>query len=190
MKPPKNYSEPVSLETLSDGYCKLIKNAQRLIDDGEMLIKCKRFLGAVDFFRLATEELAKAELINQYVYHKDDDKEKWKCFWNVFHRHEEKLKLLDYKFHLRSYKDRKEFDGTIKKLLDQREESIYVQFDYNKKEFLKPEDFFRSNKDIEIVALNESKYARKLFEMFTASYGGIPTTEFMLNLFKHIKENL
>ena len=94
MKPPRNYSMAVSLEMLANGYCKSIKNAERLIKDSEILINFSRYLSAINSLRLAIEELAKAHLINNAVLFEEDDNDKWKWFWKAFHCHREKIRIL------------------------------------------------------------------------------------------------
>jgi AbiV family abortive infection protein len=183
MKTPRNYYEAVFLEILADGYCKSINNARRLIDDGEILVKCGRFLPAINSFRLAVEELAKAHLINQAVVFDEDDKDKWKWFWKTFHNHKKKIRLLEHEFHWPSYQDRSEFHKRVNILLAQREESIYVQFDSDKKEFLSPEDFFRSKNAISRYAKNELQYAKHVYGMFIMA--GEPKPDIMLKVFKH-----
>ncbi len=187
MKTHKNYDEAVSLEILADGYCKSINNAGRLIEDSEILINFGRYLPAINSFRLATEELAKAHLINQAVLFDEDDTDKWKWFWKTFHDHKEKIRLLEDEFHWSSYQDKEEFHRRVNILKTQREESIYVQFDSDKKEFLSPEDFFHSKDAISHYAKNELNYTKILYEMFTL--GGEPKPDIMLKVFKHQHNN-
>lgn len=187
MKTPKNYNKAISLKILTDGYCKSINNARRLIDDGEILIKCGRFLTAINCFRLAVEELAKAILIMEVVVFDKDDKDEWKWFWRAFHSHKEKIRLLERKLHWPSYQDKNEFHKRVNTLLTQREESIYVQYDSNKKEFLSPEDFFLSKDDLSSYAKNELQYALKLYGFFI-SMTGEPEPDIILKVFKEIKK--
>ena len=185
MKTPKNYDEEVPLDTLADGYCKSINNARRLIEDGEILINIGRYLSALNSFRLAIEELAKAHLINQAVLF--DESDKWKWFWSAFHDHREKIRILEYEFHWPSYQDKNKFDKRVHILKTQREESIYVQFDSNKKEFLCPEDFFRSREILSHYAINELSYTKLVYGMFTLA--GEPKPDFMLKVFKHQRDS-
>lgn len=187
MKTPGNYDEAISLEILADGYCKCIINARRLIKEGEVLINCRRFIAAIDFFRLAVEELAKAHLINQAVVFDEDDKDKWRWFWRAFHDHKEKIRLLELEFHWPSYQDRNEFHRRVKILLSQREESIYVQFNSKVKVFLRPEDFFRSKNDIKRYVRNEFQYAKSLYRIFTMA--GEPRPDFILRVYEHQRNN-
>jgi|GEM_PF-6142511 len=84
-------SRPLLLQMLAEGYCKSIENAKRLIDDGNVLIKNKRYVGAINSLRLAIEEIAKALLMNQAALFKKDDKQKWEWFWEVFFNHKKSL---------------------------------------------------------------------------------------------------
>jgi len=187
MKPPNKYDEAVSLELLADGYCKSINNARRLIDDGEILINCERFIAAIDFLRLALEELVKAHLINQAVFLDENDKDKWKCFWRAFHDHKEKIRLLELEFHWPLYQNINEFHKTVNILKTQREESIYVQFDSDKKEFLSPEDFFGSKDDIRRYVINEFQYAKNIYERFIIA--GKPKPDFVIKVFRYQHNN-
>ena len=182
MRCPKNYNESVPLESLAEGHCKSIENARRLIDDGEILIKCGRYLAAINSIMLAIEELAKAHLIDQAIAFNDNDKDKWKWFWNSFHRHKEKLRLLEYEFHWKSYQDREEFHRRIKSLMTRREESVYVQFDYRKNKFLTPKEISSFRTNIKSRAMVEFKYALGLFKMFIIAE--MPTPETTLKAYK------
>lgn len=84
MRNRKKFENPLSLNALAEGYCKSIENAKRLIDDGEILVKCNRFLGAISSFRLAIEEMAKAHLINQAAIFDEHNSDKWKWFCQYF----------------------------------------------------------------------------------------------------------
>ena len=135
MKTPKNYDEAVSLEILADGYCKSINNAGRLIEDSEILINFGRYLPAINSFRLATEELAKAHLINQAVLFDEDDTDKWKWFWKTFHDHKEKIRLLEDEFHWSSYQDKEEFHRRVNILKPKERKQFMFNLIQTKKSF-------------------------------------------------------
>lgn len=181
-------NKPVSLELLVEGYCKSIENAKRLIDDGKILFKCSRYLAAINSFRLAIEEMAKAHLINQAVAFDENAKEKWKWFWNAFHSHSEKLKLLEYELHGNSYKDREEFNRRIELLISSREDSIYVKFDRRIERFITPEELFRLGGDLKQTAELDFRYVLRLFQLFIPV--GMPSVEIMLNVFRLQRDEL
>jgi len=178
MKLHRNYDKSVKLKTLAEGYCKSVESARRLIDDGKILFKCERYLGAINSFMLATEELAKAHLIDQARAFSSCDKKNWKWFWYVFPRHKEKLRLLNYSFHWKSEHDIEEFHKRIDYLIDKRQESIYVDFDPKDEKFISPEEVFSKGIDIKSCARIEQKYVLLLFKMFIIA--GMPSTEMKL----------
>jgi len=182
MKLPRNYDKSVTLEALAEGHCNSVGNARRLIDDGEILIKCERYLGAINSFMLATEELAKAHLIDQTIAFSHNDKKKWKWFWNAFPKHKEKIRLLNYSFHWKSNHDKEEFGKKVNYLMSKRLESIYVDFDTKDEKFLSPEEVFSTGIDIKDCAIIEQKYALVLFNMFIIA--GMPTPEIKLKAYK------
>jgi AbiV family abortive infection protein len=184
----KKINKPISLELLAEGYCRSIENAQRLIDDGEILFKCSRYLAAINSFRLAIEEMAKAHLINQAIAYDENAKDKWMWFWNAFHSHSEKLKLLEYELHWNSYKDREEFNRRIKLLISSREDSIYVKFDRRIERFLTPEQLFRLGGDLKQTAELDFRYALKLFQLFIPA--GMPSVDTMLKVFRLQRDEL
>jgi AbiV family abortive infection protein len=183
MKCPKNYDKPVSLVTLAKGHCKSVENARRLIDDSEILIKCGRYLSAINSIMLAIEELAKANLIDQAITFNENDKDKWKWFWNSFHSHKEKLRLLEYQVHWNSYQDKEEFHRRVNLLMTCREESIYVQFDCKNNKFLTPEEIYGIRADVKDFAIINFKYVLGLFKFFIFA-GGMPKPEIKLKAYK------
>ncbi len=90
---------------------------------------------------------------------------------------------MEYEFHWPSYQDKNEFDKRVNILKTQREESIYIQFDSNKKEFLIPEDFFCSGEAISRYAKNELQYSKLVYGMFAMA--GEPKPDIMFKVFKH-----
>jgi AbiV family abortive infection protein len=188
MRSRSKLENPLSLDALAEGYCKSIWNAKRLIDDGEILIKCERYLGAINSFRLAIEEMAKAHLINQAAIFDEQESDKWKWFWTAFRRHAEKLKLLEYEFHWKSYKDKKEFNRRINLLVSTREKSIYVDFDPGSGRFWSPEERFMLAGDIRETAKLDFKDALLLFKRLIPA--GMPSIDTTLNVFQFQRDEI
>lgn len=179
MEIPSNYDESLSNETLAEGYCKSIKNSKRLLKDGEILFKERRYVGSINYFRLATEEITKAFLIEKAYEFTKNDKEKWKWFWKVYRNHKKKLKLLESSIHNQCFKNTGELNKAIQTLLQTREKSIYVYFNKDNKKFFSPEEIFSRIPTIEDTAKMEFDYTKKLYEMFTVA--GDPDIQTELN---------
>ena len=162
-------SPGISFRLLAEGYFKSIENGKRLIDDGQVLLRNGRYLGAINFFRLATEEIIKAHLLNQPVTYNEGELEKWKWLWHAFHSHLEKQKIILLEFHGKSFKDENEFNETAKIIHSTRIDSIYVKFDFDKERFLSPEESLKYYGDLKTIAAREFEYAMALFKYFTIS---------------------
>ncbi|MHA1372439.1 MAG: AbiV family abortive infection protein, partial [Promethearchaeota archaeon] len=182
------YSQPVSIDELSKGFCKSYHNAVRLIEDGEILLKTKRYLSALNCFRLGLEELSKAHLIIQAATFDADDEMKWKWFWDVFKDHKKKTRLLEYELHWESNSDENKFHEIVNTLVEQRTEAIYVQFDIKNEKFLSPEDFFPHQEGIRKYLINEFKYVKHILSIFTSA--GIPTPNTMKKVMSMLKKGI
>jgi len=175
--------EPIALEELARGHCLAVRNAYRLIEDGEVLLSSNRHLSAINLFRLAAEELAKAHLITQAAIYDESNKEGWEWFWRSFGDHREKLRILEYEFHWKGYQDKDEFNRTIVLLRQQREDALYVGLDPNSKKFLPAGSMLKSEKDSSEL---EHKYILRVMEFFMPV--GLPTPEVMVETYKHMRE--
>lgn len=181
MRRKNKLSSVVSFRTLADGYCKSIENGKRLIDDGIVLLKNERYLGAINSFRLATEEIIKAHLLNQPVSYSEGDSEKWDWLWSAFRNHSEKQKVILWEFHRDNSRVCAEFNNVVKMMLSTRNDSIYVKFDPKVKRFLSPEESLKFAGELQTVAELERKYAMAIFELFTIS--GMPTADIIEKVF-------
>jgi AbiV family abortive infection protein len=130
-------SKSIPIKELAKGHCLAVENACRLVEDGEVLLNCKRPLTAINLFLLAYEEFSKAHIISQSVLFSEDDVEKWTWFWKAFRDHREKLRVLQYEFHWSNYQDKAEFDRRINLFKNRREDSLYVSLDPGTNEFQK-----------------------------------------------------
>lgn len=171
----------VSFRVLAEGYCKSIANSKRLIDDGIILIKNERYLGAINSFRLATEEIIKAHLLNQPVAYGEEDHTKWEWLYTAIRHHETKQQVLLLEFHPNSFQGLAEFDKLIEIILSNRNDSIYVKFDRPNKRFLSPEETFSFGGDLKTTAELEYRYAMAIFKLFTLA--GMPTVDSIEKVF-------
>ena len=182
----KKNAQFIPLEILAEGHCKSIENAKRLLEEGKILINHHRYVGAINSFRLATEELAKAHLITQATKYKEDDEDKWEWFWNAFSSHKEKLRLLEYELSWEKYMDKNEFHRRIKVLIETREKSIYVHFDRENKRFLAPNEIYDRIPTAKETAELELTYTSYL--LFLLAPVGTPTPKLMLAQYKLYQE--
>ena len=170
----------VPLEELARGHCLAVKNAYRLIKDGEVLLNDGRYLSAINLFRLASEELAKAHMITNAAVFEESDQKGWGWFWRSFTDHREKLKILEHELHRGSYEDKDEFHRRITLLRQQRENALYVELDPTSKKFLPAGSMLESEKDF---AELEYKFICGMIKFFMPT--GLPTQEVMLQVYKH-----
>lgn len=163
MKIPKKYNKPITIRELAKGIYYSEKNAIRLIEDAEILIQNKRFLAAINCLRLAVEELMKSHILYQGAAYGNQPSSRWAWLWKAFSDHGEKVRTLEYEIHWPSYEEKEgakdEFHHRVKTLLEQRENSLYVQFDASKEQFVEPDAFFP---DVETFAKNELGYVHSL----------------------------
>lgn len=174
----------IPLKELAKGYCLAVSNACRLVDDGGMLLREERYLSAINLFRLAAEEFAKAHIITNAAVISETDQEKWVWFYDSIHNHREKLRVLEYVLHWEGYRDKDEFNRRITLLIQQREDSLYVGFDKNSKKFLPAGSRFKSVKDYAEI---EHKYIRGLLRLFTPM-DILPTPEIMIGIYREIHQ--
>ena len=134
----KNGSAPLSLEELANGYCLLMANGYRLIEDGEKLSAQKRFLGALGCFEAASEELARGHLLTRAVLLEDDDVDGWRRFWAIYEDRLALRKLLEDEVHHEIYKNedaRRRYNRAFPLLgLD----FTHIRFEKNGDRFLPP----------------------------------------------------
>jgi AbiV family abortive infection protein len=168
----------VPIPELAKGHCLAVANARRLIVEGELLLKSGGYLSAINQFRLAVEELAKAHLISQASTFKETDTEKWKWFWAAFNDHREKLRIIEYEFHWESYRDREEFNRRISVLRNSREKVLYVDFDRANKKFSSPDQHLA---DPGTMAVLDHQYVLKIYELFTVA--GMPEAHIMEDVY-------
>ncbi len=173
-----SFDRPLPIRELARGHCLSVANADRLIRDGEILLNLGRYLSAINEFRLAVEELAKAHLMTQASKFRSSDAEKWKWFWKAFDDHREKLRIIEYEFHWDGYQDKNEFNRRVSFLRTAREKSIYVDFDRSQNVFSSPEGYFD---DAAKLAILDHEYVIKIYAMFTLS--GMPTVQTMENVY-------
>ena len=173
-----SFDRPLPIRELARGHCLSVANADRLIRDGEMLLSSGRFLSAINEFRLAVEELAKAHLMTQPSTLRSTDADKWKWFWSAFDDHREKLRIIENEFHWDRYQDKNEFNRRVSFLRTAREKSIYVDFDRSRNVFSSPEDYFV---DAANLASLDHQYVTKIYAMFTLS--GMPTVQTMEDVY-------
>jgi len=188
MKISSKCSKPISTEELSKGYCKSFYNAVRLIEDGGILLRNDRFLSALNCFRLGLEELAKAHLVINASTFNESDEEKWEWFWKAFSDHKEKGRILEYELHWKSDSDKNKFHDIVNSLIEQRLESIYVQFDERNEKFLSPEDFFRDSEGLRRFVQNEFNYVKNVLRFFNLA--GMPDPNTMLKVMDSLKKNI
>lgn len=173
----------ISLEELARGHCLAVGNADRLIKDGEVLINEGRYLSAINLFRLASEELAKAHMITNAAVFDESDQKEWNWFWNSFSDHREKLRILEYEFHWKGYKNKDQFNRRIALLKKQREDVLYVGLDANTKKFLPAGSILTSEKEFADL---EYKYICGLIKFFMPV--GLPTPEIMFDTYKDMQK--
>jgi len=166
VKIPKKYSQPLSLRELATGIYYSEKNAVRLIEDAEILIQNKRFLSAINCLRLAVEELMKSHILYQGTVYGDKPSSQWEWLWQAFTNHREKVRTQEYEIHWPGYEDKEgaveEFNRRVHRLLEQRENCLYVQFNADRKQFVEPDALFP---DTEAFAVNELGYVHNLCKM-------------------------
>ncbi len=185
----KNKTCPTpSFHTLAEGYCKSIENGKRLIDDGKILLEHGRYLGAINSFHLATEEIIKAHLLNQPVSYRTGD-QKWEWLWSAFRNHSVKQKIILLELHRNNPNVLKKFNEIAKAMLSIREDSIYVNFDDKNGKFLSPQESLSFVGDLQSFAAHELSYANAIFQLFTIS--GMPTVDQIEKVFvmQHKVEN-
>jgi len=172
------FDQVVPIPELAKGHCLAVENARRLIADGELLLSKGSYLSAINHFRLAVEELAKAHLITNAAVFKATDSEKWKWFWRAFNDHREKLRIIEYEFHWKNYRDKNEFNRRISRLRTAREMTIYVDFDRSKSVFTSPGKHFADPIDL---ANLDHQYVLGIFAMFTMA--GMPEARIMEDVY-------
>jgi AbiV family abortive infection protein len=176
--------KPISTNLLAVGYCKSLSNAERLIDEGRVLLGTERCLGAFNSFCLAEEEIAKAILMSEAVAYAETDSVSWRNFWNAFDSHEEKQKILLRVFHGGRFPNT--FNKTIR---EARNNSIYVGFAPATSTFWSPAELFSRVGDLKVTARNEHIYVSGLLDFFTR-LAGMPTVETMEKVFKMQRDNI
>ncbi len=169
------YKKFVPIKELAKGHCLAVENAYRLVQDGEVLLNGQRYLSAINLFRLACEELAKAHIITQAICYSEDDEKQWDWFWFAFSDHREKLRILEYEFHWKGYKAKDEFHRRVNLLRQQREDTLYVGLDANANQFQKAGTLVGEEKDFAEV---EYRYVLRLMKFFLST-GGLPTPDIM-----------
>lgn len=85
---------PLSIEELANGFCLLMANAYRGIEDGEKLTAARRYAGALGAFQGAAEEIARGYLVEGAVLLEESDAAGWTRFWTDFNDRSRLLDLL------------------------------------------------------------------------------------------------
>lgn len=165
MKDKSTPTSDISLHALAEGKFKSLINAKRLIDDGQVLMRGGRYLGAINSLRLAVEEIAKSHLFDQTVAFKENEKDKWDWFWKAFYNHKEKVRIIEHEFSSDAVEKVLEFNSRVSLQLVFREDSIYVKYDSRKKTFLSPEETIELAGDLKDTAELELRYASALFDV-------------------------
>lgn len=178
-------NEPLTLEELANGHCLAVANAFRLIQDGEVLLEAKKWLSAINLFKLASEELAKAHIITQASVFDESDSEKWEWFWRSLSDHREKLRILEYELHWGGYQDKDEFNRRVSLLRRQREDTLYVGFNHEQRTFIAPGSVLG---DAEEFATVQHRYVIGVLQLFVVA--GLPTPEVQLSVYKRSRKRM
>ena len=173
-------NEPIALDKLAQGHCLAVRNAYRLSEDGEALLKAKRWLSAINLFKLASEELAKVHMITQAASYEASNKEGWEWFRKSFNDHREKLRVLEYELHWNSYQDKNEFNRRVALPQKQREDALYVGLDSESNTFLEPGSLLGNHEEFATV---QHQYVVSVLGLFMAA--GLPTPKLMLSVYRN-----
>lgn len=151
LEPPRSRPKgPLDPEEISAGIASCIKNAEELINDGDVLLESGRRTRALTCYLIANEELGKVELLNMMAKTNPDSEKGWKARWRQFRSHETKQAFSVVEqvvergraLGLDAVKGMENVLADVTPALKQlREDTLYVDFAVEDRRWLSPERF-------------------------------------------------